>query len=409
MNQNIMKGYHIMFALAVLMAVPACQPSSDTNPEEPIMELFMNSYTIPANGGFIDVKLYTNQEYHFDIIDSWLTEIDVTSSDMLKIHKLKVEPNTEAEERTGTVTICTDQHCIPVTIRQNAADGSNQTGDDDEGGKDEEEDDDDSGFTSDDNGEWVTGQFVHRSLAIRTTADWCAFCPNMGAAFDYAKNIIPDSFEIIALHGSGTYMFSGTNAVFDPYPQNGYPTGVVDGRARMVNEEPSYLPGILAMNVAQETAANYPTVTGIALNSTMSGSNLEVSVSVYIKEAGSYKVTALVLEDGIVGYQNDHNGGVDDYEHNNVARIALSSGYGDSVATDSDNKVWTKSYSAAVSSAYKYDNLKVLVFVQKPYDSQDRVEKIYGVQYGICGDWYIDNCRAVKVGVNAPLELKNQE
>ena len=161
--------------------------------------------------------------------------------------------------------------------------------------------------------------------------------------------------------------------------------------------------------MAQETAANYPTVTGIAINSTLSGNDMSVTVSVYMKKAGSYKVTALVLEDGIVGYQNYHEGGVYDYEHNNVARIALSSGYGESVTADSDNQVWTKSYSATVSSSYNKDNLKILVFVEKPYGDQAKVERIYGVQYGICGDWYIDNCRAVIVGVSAPLELDDQE
>lgn len=399
----------LLSAVCSIFLICACNTGRGKGVDDTFFELYQNSYNVDADGGVVEVKLYTNQDYHFDILDVWITEVAAPSKESsIKTHRLKVESNPYQEERIGTVTVCTDTQCIPILLKQEASQGNNLGKDDNAGSGNNTGGSDSGDITDNEDEEWTNSDFVHRSLAIRTTADWCGYCPNMGAAFKYAQERMPGSFEILALHGyNSTYYFAGTNAVFDPYPQNGYPTGVVDGRARIKNEEPSYYPGILSMNVAQETESSYPTVTGIEVNSSLEGQSVKVTVSIFIKKAGSYKVTVLLLEDDIIGYQNNHDGGVDDYEHDNIARLSLSSAYGDFVETVSDNTKWTKSYTGTVPYGCRNDNLKILVFVQKPYGDQTRVEKIYGVEYGICGDWYIDNCRAVKLGDDASLELKN--
>jgi hypothetical protein len=114
-------------------------------------------------------------------------------------------------------------------------------------------------------------------------------------------------------------------------------------------------------------------------------------------------VSVLLLEDGIVGYQN---GGGSSYTHNDVARYALTSMSGESVKIESDNTVWSKVYTAKVNSVWNPENLKVLVYVERPYGDLARVKGVNGAQYGDYGDTYIDNCRAVKVGEAADVELK---
>jgi hypothetical protein len=114
-------------------------------------------------------------------------------------------------------------------------------------------------------------------------------------------------------------------------------------------------------------------------------------------------VTVLLLEDGIVGYQN---GGGTSYTHNDVARYALTSMSGDSVKIESDNTVWSNIYTAKVSTAWNPDKLKVLVYVERPYGNQPEVGDVSGAQYSNYGDIYIDNCRAVKVGESGPIELE---
>jgi hypothetical protein len=114
-------------------------------------------------------------------------------------------------------------------------------------------------------------------------------------------------------------------------------------------------------------------------------------------------VTVLLLEDGIVGYQN---GGGNSYTHNDVARYAFTSMSGESVKIESANTVWTQVYTTKINSAWNPDNLKVLVYVERPYGDQSKVQKVANADYGNYGDTYIDNCRAVMVGKKAALELR---
>ena len=51
-------------------------------------------------------------------------------------------------------------------------------------------------------------------------------------------------------------------------------------------------------------------------------------------------------------------------------------------------------------------NLRILVYVEKPYGEEVIVTAVEGVNYSNYGDTYIDNCRSVKVGIEASLELK---
>ena len=276
------------------------------------------------------------------------------------------------------ITFCSDMTCKAVTVKQRAA-----------------------GTSGDD---WKYGQFRHRSLAMRFTATWCGYCPYMGTAFDSAKSQMAGALELVSLHGEeSNYVFSGTKTLQSKYRVSSYPTGVVDGRASVPNYNSTATTATVTVGVAEETQQAYPAKTGIAMSSTLDGDELKVDVDLYAKEADSYRLVVLLLEDGIVGYQN---GGGNKYTHNDVARLALTSMSGESVRTTEDNQVLRKSYTANITSGWKAENLKVLVYVEKPYGDQTIVSDVDGVTYGKYGDTYIDNCRVAKVGTEAPLELK---
>lgn len=395
-----MRRVAVIFTFLAAVIMYACSPASGTKSEEPLMELFNNSFQVPASGGFIDVKLYTNQEYHFDIIDSWISEVGTTSSNSIFTHKLKVEANTESEERSGTVTVCTDSQCIPVTIHQEPAQGGTAGGGDN--GDNGDNGNNDGGSTDIDNGEWTSSEFVHRSLALRITADWCGNCPSMANSMETAKADLQDKLELVNLHESGGLTFNDTYTMRLPYNITGYPTCIVDGRAKAVNYSPSSYTINIIKNVVYETEYAYPVTTGIALSSSLDGSQLEVDLSLYIKKADEYKVTVLLLEDDIIAYQY---GGGDNYEHDHVARLSLSECTGDAVTAESDNVVWTKKYVATVPSECNKNNLKLVVYVQKPYGSQTRLENVSYAEYYTGVNTYVDNCRVVKVGTEAALEL----
>lgn len=343
----------------------------------PTFELLDTEKEVSSRGGEIIVRVRADVDYEFHCEADWISDAS-TRAPRTREHKFVVEPNTSAEERTAMITFCADQTCKAFTVKQRPA-----------------------GTEADD---WKNDAFVHRSLAMRFTATWCGYCPYMGTAFDSAKSQMGSALELVSLHGDESDLeFSGTNELINRFRVSGFPTGVVDARASIPNYSSTATTASVAVGVAQETQQAYPAKTGIELESSLDGTRLTVDLGLYVKEADSYRVTVLLLEDGIYGYQN---GGSNNYEHKDVARLALTSMSGETVRISEDNQIWTKTYTADIKSSWKAENLKILVYVEKPYGDQSKVSEVDGAEYRNYGDTYIDNCRVVKVGTEAPLELK---
>lgn len=335
-------------------------------------EISPATFDVSAAGEEIKVNISTDQDYTVNIANpDW---ISLVSGEGVKEGEIvfKVEENTAAE-RTGVIQFCTGANCYKVEVRQKA--GTQ--------GVDEE---------------LFNKTFYHRSLAMRFTADWCGYCPNMAEGFHMAQEQAPDKIESVSYHGSGSGLaFPFTSVLTGQYSVSGLPTGIVDGRTLIQNYDKS----VIASRVVEamyETEENYPTASGISFNSSISGQTLSADVTLYLKKAGDYKVTVVVLEDGIVGYQaNYYTGTTYDYVHDGVARIALSDISGDTFSTDSDNVTRTFSYNAVIPSEYNKNNLRILVYVHRAYGSQPVISS------GDYGEYYIDNCASGKAG--ASLEL----
>lgn len=342
----------------------------------PEFELLQSEREFSCLGGELTVTLSSEIEYEVVVDADWLKEA-VSKSPRKYEHQFTVEENTAAEPRTAVISFVSDRFTKEFTLIQRAA-----------------------GTSQDD---WKIDEFVHRSLAMRFTGDWCGYCPYMATAFDSAKRSMGGLLELVSLHGGGSkYDFSGTTTLTKRFSVTGFPTGIVDARASIPNYQSTATTASVAMDVAKETQATYPARTGIALSSTLNGTALTVDLSLYVKEADDYKVVVLVLEDGIVGYQN---GAGNNYTHNDTARLALTSISGDSVKITEDGTIWNQTYTADLNSKWVADNLKLLVYVEKPYGSQSAVKGVDGAEYGRYGDTYVDNCRVVKVGETVQLEL----
>lgn len=331
---------------------------------------------VSASGGIIPIPINTNQDFVVVCDQDWIIPA-ISQAKRPEYVVVAAEPNLTSEPRTSEVVVSCDVAEITVLITQDAADGL---------------------LT-----QWTEKSFASRSLAMRFTADWCGYCPMMATAFDDAKQHMKDAFEIVSLHGTeSSYEFYGTNQLVRRFKVEGYPTGVIDSRASIPNYSASIV-STAAQQVAQETKKSYPTVSGIAVDSHLSGAELTVFVPIYFHQPDAYRVTVLLLEDGIVGYQN---GGGSRYTHNDVARTAMTSMSGESVRIESANTVWSQVYTAKVESNWNPDNLKVLVYVEKPYGDQPMVEEVRYAEYGNYDDIYVDNCRVVKVGKMGDLELR---
>ena len=343
----------------------------------PVFELLVSEKEFSCLGGELTVTLRSEVEYEVVIDADWLKEV-VSKSPRKYEHQFTVEENTAAEPRTAVISFVSGRFTKEFALTQRAA-----------------------GTSQDD---WKIDEFVHRSLAMRFTGDWCGYCPYMATAFESAKSQMGDALELLSLHGGGSaYDFSGTTTLAKRYGVSSFPTGVIDARATIPNYSSTTTTATAAIDVAKETQEAYPVKTGIAFSSTLDGTELTVDLSLYVKEADEYKVVVILMEDNIIGYQN---GGGNNYTHNDVARLALTSVSGDAVTVTADGTVWNHKYTGTVKNSWKAENLKLLVFVEKPYGSQQVVKGVSAAKYGNFGNTYIDNCRVVKVGETAGLELR---
>ena len=111
-------------------------------------------------------------------------------------------------------------------------------------------------------------------------------------------------------------------------------------------------------------------------------SKIVLNLDVYVKKAGDYKVTALLVEDGIVHRQANGSSYAYDYVHNGVVQSAFTNALGDSFTTDEDNVKKNFAYSLAVPKGSKVENLKVVVYVQRKEGKVTFVDNVASAKVG---------------------------
>ena len=246
--------------------------------------------------------------------------------------------------------------------------------------------------TGADDDSWIQEEFVHRSLFMRFTADWCGYCPMMATSVHMAQESLPDKIEALSVHGGGSGLASmASDAIVNYYRIGSFPTGLVDCRTQVQNYEPSVTAEMI-VDAVNETEAKYETLTGASWTSAVNGRQVTLDLSLYMKKSGSYKVTALLVEDGIIGYQADYtNGSSENYEHNGVIRSAFTDAVGDEFTQFEDGQKKDFSYSVNIPYGCDKDNLKIVVYVQK------RDGNVY----------YVDNAASAAVGQIKMLAVKS--
>ena len=334
---------------------------------------------ITVSTGLIEVdEEESQQSLSIKSNDSWTISSDVSwctaspsegSGDATV--KVIIQANPESATRRATLTARTAGGCeTPVMIKQSR------------------------GFQSID---WAA-QFYHRSLVMDFTATWCVFCPWMHAAIELAQELYPDKLIKVALHDdSSSLPFSEVNMLEYQFGVYGFPTAIVDGRIDIPNDSPASGPASKMIDAAKETESFYGTVTGMEVSSALTGRNLSIDLTVYAKKAGDYKLTVLLLEDGIYYEQVGVDGGK--MMHNDLARIAVTSVTGDTFTVSKDKT--GKSFFFAVkdiSASYDVSNMKILAFVHAPFGDRKRITS---ANYG---DFYVDNCVVVPFGKTLTLQ-----
>jgi thiol-disulfide isomerase/thioredoxin len=252
-------------------------------------------------------------------------------------------------------------------------------------------------------GDWKLLPFVHQSVAMRFTATWCGWCPRMNRTIKRAQELYPGHIQHIALHGGGSDLQFNKNSELQTQYGGIYsfPTGLLDGRMLVSNGEIEST-ALQIVGIVKETEATYGTVSGVEITSSVTGNKVDVKADVYLKKSGDYKITVLLLEDGIMNAQEDNEEGYNPrYIHDCVARMALTDVLGQAFRTSEDYTVKQFNFSATVPTQYNVDNMRVMVYIQRTFGSDKVIQT--DAAYG---RYFIDNCATATVGTHLKLALE---
>jgi hypothetical protein len=227
----------------------------------------------------------------------------------------------------------------------------------------------------------------------------------MATAFSTAKSNMNGALEVISVHGDGGLVFSSARSLMTRFGVEGFPTGIIDNRAMIPNySEPSYT-AQAAVAVAKEKQNALPPVTGIAVSSSLITSDITVDLTVYAKEADTYRVTAILVEDNIVAYQYGVNN-PDSYVHNDIARHPVTSISGEKVEIGEGGGIWTGTFKTKIPARCKKENMRILVYVERSYGDIEIACGVEDVFYNDYGGRFVDNCRSVPIGTINEVEFR---
>ena len=340
-----------------------------------VFDIYPKSAKIIAKGEVFSVIVRSSMDYHVSSMPEWISETTSRATSTYT-HTFKASANEGNSQRSGVIVFCNETGvCIPFHVEQDAPESSTASID------------------------WEK-EFVHKSLIMCFTATWCGWCPMMANSIATAKNAIPGSFETVNIHKSSSDLhFDEGDGLVENYKIDSYPMAIVDGRRFLENYDSGYALNLIKSFI-DETRNNYLTSSAFALSSSWNGNSLDINLSVFVKTAASYKLTVMLLEDGIVWYQADYvNGSHYDYVHNGIARMAITNVLGDGFETDTNNMRKDFSYKVTVPNDYVKDNVRILVYVQQKFGVQKKLSDGYG-------DYYVDNCISVKAGESIKPNLK---
>ena len=169
--------------------------------------------------------------------------------------------------------------------------------------------------------------FQHKVLLTEATGTWCGYCPNMIAALEYFSENYSNASNtvVVATHNSDELSNDASEAVIKAIATNmtveeqrnfGLPSCFVNfepssqvGTRLSVNIDAENLNSMVNMELKETARVGIATATAASADNSI----LVVRAEVKIGKAGSYRINAWLIEDGVSAYQS--NAGVIDHMH----------------------------------------------------------------------------------------------
>jgi hypothetical protein len=244
----------------------------------------------------------------------------------------------------------------------------------------------------------------HKTVAFFSfTATWCGPCLLMKNGFDlfYQTPEYSDTAFTLNFHLSSSDPKVSSNICngffyniiddsrFDN-PQGSIPYTIVGLNSEITGAKTNVAQNVPVITALYDAIMAAPAKTGVAMTSSIDGSAIGVNVAVAAKDAGTYQIGILLVEDGVKTNQVGFTGL---YSHTGVLRDSKAANiFGEEFATMEAGQVETKEYSFDIDPKYNAENLSVVV---------------YTLVQNAGGKWLIDN--SVKVPVGQTQEFRYAE
>jgi hypothetical protein len=219
-------------------------------------------------------------------------------------------------------------------------------------------------------GNQAVAQTQRNPVLEECTGTWCQWCPCGHDIMEQIKAAMPNAI-MIGYHGP-----PGSSDPWDEFPGNqilglmgfsGYPTAVIDRTGPPISRS--------SWASAMNTRYNVPATVSITMDKSFNAVTGELDATVHVSPlenlTGEYKMTMILLEDGLLHSQTgngDCPGGGPDYVHNHVVRAILNGATGEELNGGNPwniGETISKPVQYTVPSEIEADSSHLVVLVHK--------------------------------------------
>lgn len=213
----------------------------------------------------------------------------------------------------------------------------------------------------------IESRFERHICVVDLTGTWCAFCPDGMTKLNFyvGKKEWKDIVHTMALHDNtegddpmGLPMASTVMAAFGNY---GYPMFVTDFRdsGSLTEDVGDIVPSF------NRSLKEYPAHSDVKIESSLSGRQLSIDVTLFAESRGDYAVGVYLLENGIVAPQKDGSVVHEDYSHNHVVRAVLTNSYkGMSLGSLEAEQEVSKNFTYTLPEEWDVEQMSIVALAQ---------------------------------------------